>query len=131
MTWEVMVLMTWGGYSQVAVQPVTPELTMRLAVLIAVFLGFTGWSVTVAMADGPLGFLTLAMRERWALQVLLDLAISLVVGWTWLRVDARERGIPAWPYMLGTLTLGSIGVLAYLIHRELRGKAADHAPAHA
>ncbi len=97
---------------------------MRLPVLIALFVGFTAWSLTVALADGPLGFLTLALREKWAAQMLLDLCISLFVAWTWLRVDAKQRGITAWPYQLATLALGSIGVLAYLIHRELRGAPA-------
>lgn len=96
---------------------------MRLAFLVTLFLGFTGWSLTVAIANGPFGFLSLAAREPWHLQVLLDLAISLFVAWSWLRHDAKQRGIPAWPYQLGTVALGSIGVLAYLIHRELRAGA--------
>lgn len=95
---------------------------MRLIVLIAVFAAFTLWSLTVAIAHGPLGFLTVSLEHPWAMQMLIDLFIALFVAWSWLRHDARERGIAAWPYMLGTATLGSIGVLAYLIHRELRAK---------
>jgi hypothetical protein len=100
---------------------------MRLITLIAVFAAFTLWSLTVAIGHGPLGFITNALEHPWGMQVLIDLSIALFVAWSWLRHDARERGIPAWPYILGTLTLGSIGVLAYLIHRELRGKASPTA----
>ena len=32
--------------------------------------------------------------------------------------DARERGLPFWPYAVLGLFLGSVGPLAYLIHRE-------------
>lgn len=95
---------------------------MRLAVLVALFVSFCAYSLFVASVEGPIGFLTLAMREKWGMQILLDLAISLTVAWTWLRHDAKDRGIAAWPYQLATVLLGSIGVLAYLIHREVAGK---------
>ena len=103
---------------------------MRLFVLIAVFAAFTLWSVTIGIAYGPLGFITNALEHPWGMQVLVDLFIALFVAWSWLRHDARERGIPAWPYILGTVTLGSIGVLAYLIHRELRGKTSASSGPH-
>lgn len=91
--------------------------------LVVLFVAFTGYSVFVTVTEGYWGFLTLAMRERWALQVLLDLGIAITVAWTWLRHDAKARGITAWPYQLATLPLGSIAVLAYLIHRELKSGA--------
>ena len=101
---------------------------MRLAVLIVLFVAFTVWSTTVAIAHGPFGFLTVSLAHPWAMQMLVDLSIALFVAWSWLRHDAKQRGIPAWPYILGTVALGSIAVLAYLIHRELVGKRAGLAP---
>lgn len=95
---------------------------MRLIVLVVVFIAFTLWSSTIALSHGLLGFLTLAGREPWAAQMLVDLFLSFFVAWSWLRHDAKERGIPAWPYIAATLTLGSIGTLAYLIHREFVGR---------
>lgn len=95
---------------------------MRLLILVVVFLGFTVWSTSVAVTHGFFGFLTVSLAHPWAMQMLLDLAIALFVAWSWLRHDARARGIAAWPYMIGTVALGSIAVLAYLIHRELVGK---------
>lgn len=97
---------------------------MRLAVLVVAFLAFTGWSLSVAMGSGPLGFVTLAGREPWAAQMLVDLSLALFVAWSWLRHDAKAHGIAAWPYLVATLALGSIAVLAYLIHRELKGTSA-------
>ncbi len=95
---------------------------MRLLLLLAVFVVFTGWSTSVAVAHGPLGFLTLSLEHPWALQMLLDLFIALFVAWAWLRHDAKQRGIPALPYQVATFFLGSPAVLAYLIHREIRAK---------
>lgn len=95
---------------------------MRLALVVAVFVAFTSWSLTVVFSSGLLGFITLAGQEPWAAQMLVDLAISLTVAWLWLGNDAKSRGISPWPYIVATAALGSIGVLAYLIHRELVGR---------
>lgn len=91
---------------------------MRLAALVAAFVAFSGWSLNIALGHGVLGFIDVAGREPWAAQMLVDLFISLFVAWSWLRDDARAKGIPAVPYFVATLALGSIGLLAYLIHRE-------------
>ncbi|MBL8940835.1 MAG: hypothetical protein JNM69_40200 [Archangium sp.] len=100
---------------------------MRLAVLVVVFLAFTGWSMSVVIGSGPIGFISLAGREPWAAQMLVDLSIALFVAWSWLRHDAKAHGIAAWPYIVGTLAVGSIAVLAYLIHRELKPRLAPNA----
>lgn len=99
---------------------------MRLPVLVVVFVAFLAFSVFVTVNDGYTGFIDLALRERWGLQVILDLCISLVVAWAWLRHDAKERGITAWPYQVATIFVGSLAVLAYLMHRELAGKRPAH-----
>ena len=95
---------------------------MRLPALVLVFVAFTAYSVFVTVTEGYFGFVTNALKERWGMQVFLDLVIAITVAWTWLRHDAKQRGITAWPYQLATIPLGSIAVLAYLIHRELAGK---------
>ena len=97
---------------------------MRLPILIVVFLVFTIWSTTIAYEHGPLGFLRMAAEGGWQLQVFLDLVIALSLFTIWLRRDARALGIASWPWILGTLTFGSIGALAYLIYRELKKKQA-------
>ncbi|MDP2340835.1 MAG: DUF2834 domain-containing protein [Deltaproteobacteria bacterium] len=97
---------------------------MRLPILIVVFLVFTIWSTTIGIEHGPVGFLTMAAKGGWELQVFLDLVIALSLFSIWLKRDARALGIASWPWMLATLTLGSVGALAYLIYRELKKKQA-------
>lgn len=87
------------------------------AVVLAVFGAFTLW---VIAGHGLLGFLTLAGREPWALQLLLDLLIACSVALGWIVRDARRRGLAAWPFVLLTFTCGSIGLLAYLVRRGVR-----------
>jgi len=106
--------------------PATPAISARsaslriqaftAAVLLAAFGAFSLW---VVYGHGYTGFLALAGREPWALQMLLDLVIacSFALGWMW--TDARRRGIAAWPYLVVTLFLGSIGLLAYTVRRGM------------
>jgi protein-S-isoprenylcysteine O-methyltransferase Ste14 len=97
----------------------------RLIALIALLLGFTAYSLMVVAGHGYTGFLELAAREPWGMQILLDLTIALGLFTFWLVPDAKARGIAPWPYVVGIVALGSIGALAYLVHRELAGR--DHA----
>lgn len=90
------------------------------AVILAAFTAFSLW---VIAGHGYTGFLTLAGREPWALQMLIDLTISLAFALGWLRADARKRGIAAWPYFVATLFLGAIGVLAYVVRRGMGAAA--------
>lgn len=92
---------------------------MRLAFIIALFVAFTSWSFSIIFSSGLVGLIALVGKEPWAAQMLVDLVISWSVAWLWLSGDAKARGITAWPYIATTFVLGSIGVLAYLIHREL------------
>lgn len=80
------------------------------------FFGYSSW---VVVRYGYFGFLTLAFHEPWAMQMLLDLVIALFLVSTWMRRDARERGIPVTPYLVLVAVLGSIGALAYLVHRSM------------
>ncbi len=102
---------------------------LRLPVLVTVLALFTGYSLHVTWAEGYWGFLTLALEERWGMQVLLDLAIALTLAWGGLRRDAERMGINPWPYLIATPFLGSISPLAYLIHRQWKKQST--APAEA
>lgn len=90
---------------------------MKKLLPILVLLPFTAFSVEVTLREGYFGFLSLAAREPWALQMLLDLAISFFLVGAWIRKDARERGLPSLPYLVAIAFLGSIGALAYMVHR--------------
>ena len=90
-------------------------------VVLVLFGGFTG---VLLVEDGFPALIALVLRERLALQMLLDITIAIVLFLTWMIPDAKKRGIPAWPYVVTCLFLGSIGALAYLVHRGLKSRGA-------
>jgi uncharacterized membrane protein len=92
----------------------------RLAILLALFAAFTGWTGYLVATQGYTGFIDLALTDVWGAQLLIDLSIALVLFTAWMIPDARERAIPWLPYGLAILTLGSIGALGYLVHREVK-----------
>lgn len=96
----------------------------RLVILLVVLVAFSGWTLAIVADRGYTGFLALAVAEPWAAQMLVDLVIALSLFLVWMLRDAREQGIPAWPYAALVLTTGSIGALAYLVHRTLRSASA-------
>lgn len=81
----------------------------------AVGLPFLAFSMWVTVTEGYFGFLTVAGREPWALQVLLDLAIAAVFAAQWMIRDARARGRNPWPWVAATLVVGSIAPLTYVV----------------
>ncbi len=78
---------------------------------------FTVYSMWVVLGFGYTGFLSLAMREPWAMQLLLDLVLACTFGIGWMVHDARPRGIATWPFVIATLFVGSIGLLGYVVWR--------------
>lgn len=104
------------------------RMTKQVAVPLTLLVLFTAVSLWLIAGEHPLGFLMNARDDRWGLQVLLDLVIacSLFVGF--MRRDARERGLPFVPYLIAILFLGSIGALAYLVHRGLAAEKKAAAP---
>jgi hypothetical protein len=91
-------------------------MSIRFPVFVVLF-PFLAFSVWVALVDGPVGFLALAGREPWGLQMLLDLALALSFVTGWMVVDARRKAIKVWPFVAMTIALGSIGPLSYLLVR--------------
>lgn len=105
---------------------------MRLAALVALLVAFTTWSLVIVAPEGLPGLLALLKERPWGQQVFVDLAIALSVSWVWLAPEARSKGINPWPYLVATPFVGSIAVLAFLVHRELvlrRGVSGDASPA--
>jgi hypothetical protein len=95
----------------------------QLLVLLAVFVPFTAFSVRVIGLHGFGGLFDLVGRDPWALQMFLDVLIFYTLFSAWMVGDARARKIPSWPYVIATMTMGAMGALAYLVHRELRTDA--------
>ena len=92
----------------------------RLIVLILVFVASTGWSTLLTLEHGFWGFLEVPKAGGWSSQVFVDLCLALIMTLGGMRKDAREQGILFWPYAVGTVLLGSIAPLAYLVHRQAR-----------
>ncbi len=98
--------------------------------LILAFLVIAAFGVisTLALMDvGYLGIIEPHFRSWGGAQVFADLVILAVLACVWMARDARVSGLPAWPFILITLFLGSFGPLFYLVVRELRaspGRAA-------
>jgi hypothetical protein len=100
--------------------PYITEVNRRAMLLLVILVPFVVFSATVIAAEGFGGLFGLVLRERWGMQMFLDLVILYGLFCAWLVPDARGRGITPWPYVAATLTLGAMGALAYLIRRELR-----------
>ncbi|MEY3210224.1 MAG: hypothetical protein RIT28_705 [Pseudomonadota bacterium] len=91
---------------------------MRFIIPHVVFIPFTIFSVFI-VADQGFWALIEAHKAGWGLQVFLDLVIAATISLTYIVPEAKQRGINPWPYVVGTVLLGSISLLAYLIHRAL------------
>jgi hypothetical protein len=98
-------------------QPYFDDMPTSSKVAALVLAAFGAFSIWVVADYGYTGFLSLAAREPWGLQMLLDLVIACSFGIGWMVHDARKRDIKTWPYIVATLALGSIGLLAYLVRR--------------
>jgi hypothetical protein len=92
----------------------------KLALAIALLIAFTLYSVTVAVEHGPFGFIAVHLEGGWNMQIFLDLVLALLGFFTLAAPDAKRHGISHWPYFAASLALGSIGMLAYFVHRQLR-----------
>jgi hypothetical protein len=101
----------------------------RLIILVAVIAGFSVLSAVAIMDAGYIGVLMSSFQNWSGAQIFTDLAIMCVLACIWMVIDARERGLSAWPFIVITLAAGSFGPLLYLVTRELRGKGGRPASA--
>lgn len=97
-------------------------MTRKEIVLWLVLADFVGLTAYVVSQAGLTAFvpaaIEIARQSPWGLQLLVDFGIAIALILAWMITDARARGVAAWPYVLLTLCLGTIGPLAYLIRRE-------------
>jgi hypothetical protein len=107
-----------GGYKEVPMK-------LRLFSIITVFAAFSIYTAIIVLDHGYTGFLELAMTGGWGAQVFIDLCIALVLFTVWMVGDAHERDITVWPYVIAILTTGSVGALAYLVHRTAKEQSVN------
>jgi hypothetical protein len=97
----------------------------KTQILLGVVLAAFGFETAWAIAHfGYVGFFENLLRAGFpTLLAVADLLIALSLVSVWMWNDARERGATLWPYLVLTLTLGSVGPLLYLIRRESSKRA--------
>jgi hypothetical protein len=88
-----------------------------------VLVDFAAFSAWVVAQYGYVGLFREALANAATIQVLLDLLIALTLVTAWMWRDAKRHDINPVPYLLLTLTLGSIGPMAYLVRRLGRDEA--------
>jgi hypothetical protein len=91
---------------------------MRNIGVILVLLAFGAYSAWVMWHHGYLGIWQAGIANAAALQILLDLVITCLLISGWMIVDARAKGLNAWPFVGITVAAGSFGPLLYLLYRE-------------
>ena len=109
MTSQVIDPVSRGGYSRGMTNPNLVPWLARITLLV-----FGAWTFTIVAEHGYTGFIDVSLAHDWAAQVFVDLVIALLIVLTWLVNDAKKRGVAAWPFVILTFTLGSIGPLIYL-----------------
>jgi hypothetical protein len=92
---------------------------------------FVALTIYAIVTEGYFAFvpasIAFATSSAWGAQVIVDFLLALGVTLGFVIADARQRGLNAWPFVALTFVLGSIGPVAYLIHRE---RAAGALPEH-
>jgi hypothetical protein len=82
--------------------------------------GFSALTAEIIVTEGYTGWIRIALQNRSAGILLVDLTIALGLAVAWMIRDARQRRATVWPFALLTLLLGSVGPLAYLVLRPTR-----------
>ncbi len=104
-------------------------MTARLLTLSIVILAFGALSAVALWDVGYWGIIAPHFQSWGAAQVFTDLVILALLACLWMVRDARQHGLPVWPFLVLTLLAGSFGPLFYLVARELRSPRPRSAPA--
>lgn len=102
---------------------------LRLGLPAVILLVFGVFTVDVWVRQGPLGLISIVTREPWGAQLFVDVLLCAFFAGAWIWKDARERGLRAMPYLVALPCVGSLAVLAYVIHRALADGRERGAPA--
>jgi hypothetical protein len=83
--------------------------------LFFVLADFSALTAYAVAQHGIVGVFTLALANTATITLAVDLVIALSLITVWMWQDARDRGVTPIPYLLLTMTLGSVGPLLYLV----------------
>lgn len=106
----------------------SPVMNLSKIVPAVLLVGFSALTAEVVVADGYTGWMQIALQNRSAGLLLVDLTISLLLVLTWMIRDARQRNATVWPFAVLTLALGSVGPLAYLVLRPSKQASSGRFP---
>ena len=87
------------------------NIRMLAIVILIPFLALTSYAMSQV---GYIGLFEYQLDSPAGLQVLVDLVIALLLVLIWLVPNAKKNGRNPLPWVLLTLTAGSIGPLLYL-----------------
>ena len=77
-----------------------------------VLVDFVALTAYAVYAEGYFTFMSVALefatQSIWGAQILIDFLVALSVALGWVIADARKRDLAYWPFVVLTLTLGSI-----------------------
>ena len=102
-------------------------MSARLIGLVLVLVAFVAYTVEVVVVQGFGALIASHAVFGWESQVFLDLVLSIVAFNVLAVPDAKKRGIAYAPYLVATVLLGSIGVVAYFVRRELHALRSERA----
>jgi len=97
---------------------------MQRTLLTLTLLAFGGLSAVALWRHGYWGIIAPHFQSFGAGQVLADLVIALTLVMVWMWHNAKATGRNAWPWIAGTLVVGSLSPLLYLLTRKPRAGAA-------
>ncbi|MEM9529858.1 MAG: DUF2834 domain-containing protein [Pseudomonadota bacterium] len=89
-------------------------MSKRQLLATALLIPFTFLTVYALSQVGYVGIFDYHRHSPAGWQVFTDLVIALILVLTWLVPEARRAGRNPWPWVLGTLFLGSLAPLLYL-----------------
>ena len=99
---------------------------MQRIVLIITLIAFLALTTIAFLQHGYWGIIAPQLQSFGTVQVLADLIIALGLFLVWMWRDARAEGRNPWPWLLLTLTIGSIGPLIYLLVYKTRKKIPEY-----
>lgn len=90
-------------------------------------LDFLGLNLYAAWAEGPARLLALGdgTPNTWLWVLVVDLLIALGVVCGSMYAHAKEAGRNPWPYIVLTMTTGSLGPLLYVVMAPVKAPAAQ------
>lgn len=92
------------------------QLTTRRLILL-VLIPFSILTRIALWTDGVVGIFSSIVSSWGALQIYVDLVISIAIILVWLYADAKKQGRNPWPWIVAALIVGTFSPLVYLYVR--------------